>query len=88
MKYTEANHWFWKINANAIGMINQRICMKKHNPHFRKIFSEKNFGDLKPTLKIYRSPFRNKMKTQTPFITERSRYAFRIRKFTRLKNKK
>ena len=88
MVCNDANHWFWKINANAIDMINQRICMKKNNPHFSNIIFNKNPLELKSALEDYISHIKNEIKIQTRFAKQWSRRSLHIRKLTSLENKK
>ena len=88
MSHTDANNWFWKLNANAIVMISQRKNMKKHNPHLNKLDFKQNIQELKPKLEIYKNYIQNKIKIQAPFAKQYSMRSFRIRKLTGLENEK
>jgi hypothetical protein len=88
MAHTDANHWFWKINANAMGVISHRKYLKNHNPNFSNLVFKKNILELNPKLKIYRNYIRNEAKIQTQFAKQHSIRSLRIRKLTRLEDEK
>jgi hypothetical protein len=88
MEYSDANYWFWKINSNAVGMINHRKYIKKHNTQLSRPSIKQNILGLKPKFEVYRYKIRNKIKTQTQFAKQHSIRSFRIRKLTSSENKK
>lgn len=88
MTHTYANHWFQKLSANAIGMINQRIGLKKHGLPLTKLGFDQNKISLKPELEAFRYEMHNDIKMRAQLARQRSTSTFRIRKLSSLENKK
>ena len=82
------NQWFQKLRANASGMINQRIYLKKNAQNLTILEFDQNTTGLKPEFWAFRNKMREDIKIRAQLAKHRSIAPFRIRKFLSLENKK